>query len=590
MDPPPPEGVRGWRRLLAPTCDLSAADAALVEDERVALNVARVRTATPVLAAIMLAAGLVTLVVTPVNEAAARWLRGVLMIDLTGSAAAVAMYAIARVGHPHLRGLRRRLGELFMVLSVLIGAVLAANTAQYQFRMAAWLIGVMMTTILVHPRGWVTVIAQLAGLTVVTVACLAAYPDADSRIGQLSVAFAFALLQVVFARVTFASFVRECVARVQLARANHDLASRVATQVGEIVESTHRIETLNRQLAGQVKARSDELAAALRRLVVAEHGDGPLDAGTVVSDRFELGCVLGVGGMGVVYAAHDRLAEQPVALKVVRAQLRDVNEGYRFLQEATAAASLSHAAIVRVLHVGVTGEGRLFQALELITGQTLEAYLIPGRIMPAPVVARLGGVVADALASAHGQGVIHRDVKPTNIMLTPEPPGCRLLDFGLAKLRESLTASALTEHGAVVGTPQFLAPEQVSRPDAVGGGADVYALGMVLYLAASGRPAFDAVLPMQWLFAHVHLEPAPLPDTLPAALRDLISRCLSKAAADRPDAGNLAAALTRLADELGAPALHTWAADVAPDDTAPEILGEVAIPAARADLKRPTGA
>src|SRR5690606_27559750 len=125
---------------------------------------------------------------------------------------------------------------------------------------------------------------------------------------------------------------------------------------------------------------------------------------------------------------------------------------------------------------------RLYQALELVEGQTLDACLERGRGIPKPVVARLGAVVADALAVAHALGVVHRDVKPQNIMITADRPGCRLLDFGLAKVRETLSAGSLSEHGQVIGTPQFLAPEQVSTPLDVTGSADVYALGMVLYL------------------------------------------------------------------------------------------------------------
>src|SRR5690606_34230473 len=120
--------------------------------------------------------------------------------------------------------------------------------------------------------------------------------------------------------------------------------------------------------------------------------------GTVLGDRFEIKYVVGVGGMGVVYAAIDKLVGERVAVKVVRTQSGDVAGGVRFLQEATAAASLSHPAIVRVLHVDVTADGRLYQALELVEGQTLDACLERGRGIPKPIVARLGAVVADALA------------------------------------------------------------------------------------------------------------------------------------------------------------------------------------------------
>ena len=550
-----------WRRPWERGAPLSVEDAAAVDAERVALNLARVRTVAPIVAVIMAAAGLVTLVVPAEGVTGARWLRGVLVIDLTGAAAALAMAVVARTTAGGLAAAARRwLGEIFTITAIAVGTALAVNTALHHFRLTAWLIGVMVATILVIPRGRVMVTSHLAGLLAVSLACLAASLDVDSKTGQISAAVAFAALQLLFARILHASFVRETAARRQLATMNRELERRVAAQVGEIVAGTERIEALNRQLAGQIKTRSDELATALRRLARAEHGDGTLAQGTTVGDRFEIRHVLGVGGMGVVYEAYDRLGGQPVALKVVRGALADVNHGVRFLQEATATASLSHPAIVKVVHVDVTPDGRLYQALERVDGQSLEAALEGGRTLPAGIVARLGATLADALAAAHAHGVIHRDVKPGNIMLTAEPPGCRLLDFGLAKLRASLLEASLSEQGTVIGTPQFLAPEQVQSPGEIGGAADVYALGAVLYMASAGRLMFDLVDAMQWLFAHVHTAPEPLPASVPTDLADLILACLAKTPALRPAPADLAARLTAIADSLDTPDLGSWAA------------------------------
>jgi serine/threonine-protein kinase len=176
-------------------------------------------------------------------------------------------------------------------------------------------------------------------------------------------------------------------------------------------------------------------------------------------------------------------------------------------------------------------------------------------------VARLGSVLADALAAAHALDIVHRDVKPQNVMLTPRPPGCRLLDFGLAKLRRSLVSADLTEAGTVIGTPQFLSPEQIATPHQVGGPSDVYALGMVLYLCAAARFPFDAIAPLEWLHAHGHLAPTPLvAPGVPDALAALIMACLAKDPAARPTARTLGDGLAAIAATLGGQSLEHWAA------------------------------
>jgi serine/threonine protein kinase len=154
-------------------------------------------------------------------------------------------------------------------------------------------------------------------------------------------------------------------------------------------------------------------------------------------------------------------------------------------------------------------------------------------------------------------------------MITADSPGLRLLDFGLAKLRESLSVTSMSEHGAVIGTPQFLAPEQVSNPMHVTGSADVYALGMVLYLCISGRLPFQASAPMQWLYAHVHETPRRITTDATPALIALIERCLAKSPADRPTARDVAEQLSRIADDMDAPTLDAWAKTIDYVDTRP---------------------
>jgi serine/threonine-protein kinase len=567
----PPGGGGGWVGKVLPTRGLTAAEAAVVERERVAKNISRTVSAAPFLMVLLFGISMAMLAVSPRNEAQAQWQRGVTMIDLCGALALAVAISIAR-GHDKTGAgalVRRHMGEAMMVLGVLIGAALVLNTIHFEFKMIAWVAVVFLTAVMFHPRFSVFLVIQAVGLGIVLAAAVYATPENAARLGHVTTGVGSVVAVLVVERLTFAAFVRETVMRHQLGEINRNLEHRVTQQVREIVANNERIEALNRQLAGKVATRSEELAMALRRLAVAEHGGETLAPGTVLSDRFEIKYVVGVGGMGVVYAAVDRLAKERVALKVVRTQSGDVAGGVRFLQEATAAASLSHPAIVRVLHVDVTPDGRLYQALELIEGQTLDACLERGRGVPKPVVARLGAVVADALAVAHALGIVHRDVKPQNIMFTADAPGLRLLDFGLAKLRESLSITSMSEHGAVIGTPQFLAPEQVSNPTHVTGSADVYALGMVLYLCISGRLPFQASAPMQWLYAHVHETPRRITTDATPALIALIERCLSKSPADRPTARDVAEQLSRIADDMDAPTLDAWAKTIDYVDTRP---------------------
>ncbi|MBZ0237440.1 MAG: serine/threonine protein kinase, partial [Deltaproteobacteria bacterium] len=577
-----PGGGGGVLGRLLPTRGLTAAEAAVVERERVARNIARTASAAPLLMVLLFGISMAMLFVSPRNEDQAQWQRGITLIDLCGALALAVAIGVARgteATGPRAV-LRRHIGDAMVILGVVIGAALVLNTLHYQFKMIAWVAVVFLTAVLFHPRFVPFLVTQAVGLVVVVVAAFAAEPESAARLGHLTTALGSIIAVIVVERLSFAAFVRETVMRHQLGEINRDLEHRVTQQVREIVANNERIEALNRQLAGKVAARSEELALALRRLALAEHGGETLAPGTVLGDRFEIKYVVGVGGMGVVYAAVDKLVGERVAVKVVRTQSGDVAGGVRFLQEATAAASLSHPAIVRVLHVDVTPDGRLYQALELVEGQTLDACLERARGIPRPIIARLGAVVADALAVAHALGVVHRDVKPQNIMITADRPGCRLLDFGLAKVRETLSAGSLSEHGQVIGTPQFLAPEQVSSPLNITGSADVYALGMVLYLCLSGRLPFQATAPMQWLYAHVHEAPRRITTDSTPALIALIERCIAKQPADRPTARQVAEELGHIADDMDAPQLDVWAKTIDYVDTRP-LHGAAAI-AARA--------
>ncbi len=263
--------------------------------------------------------------------------------------------------------------------------------------------------------------------------------------------------------------------------------------------------------------------------------------------------------MGVVYRAHDPDLGRDVAIKVVTAG-KDAGARIleRFRREAQAAARLDHPNVVRVHHVG-TERGVAYLVMDYITGETLEARL--GRPLDHREAALIAATVARALQHAHERGIVHRDVKPSNL-LVGEDGRVSLMDFGLAQ--DEVSAERLTKTGEMLGTIHYMPPEQVSsKPEGVGPAADVYSLGAVLFSSVAGRPPFSGGSAMNVMTAIVR-EPAPrlrsLAATAPAALEAIVSRCLEKEPADRYEsAAALADDLDRflageaVAGRLGAP-------------------------------------
>ena len=341
------------------------------------------------------------------------------------------------------------------------------------------------------------------------------------------------------------------------------LERRVEEQVHEIVARADEVQTLNAQLKSQVKARSEELAVALARL--AQRPDaGGLRQGSVLDDRFEVGEPIGAGGMGLVYAGRDRTSGKPVAIKVVRARSGgDVETLRRFVREAGAAATVPHEAVVRMIHVGVSDDGLLYQVQELVDGIVLSRCL--GRPWTPGDTARLGSVLLEALAAAHASGVVHRDVKTENLMLTSAAPGLKLLDFGIAKLYDAASGgggNTMTHTGNLIGTPAFMAPEQARGDSDVGDRADVYAAGTVLYLLLAGRLPFEKSTSPGWFLMRA-IDDAPhlrehAPET-PEPLAKLIMACIAREPEDRPAAAAAARELAAFADANAGRKLETMA-------------------------------
>jgi eukaryotic-like serine/threonine-protein kinase len=272
-----------------------------------------------------------------------------------------------------------------------------------------------------------------------------------------------------------------------------------------------------------------------------------LKEGDLLADRFVIERLAGRGGMGAVYRAVDRLSGSPVALKVMTA--RGQHE-QRFAQEARVLSELNHPAIVRYVAHGETGDGHPYLAMEWLAGEDLAQRLARSRLGVGESL-EVARRVAEALAAAHQRGVVHRDVKPSNVLLVDgQPARAKLLDFGIVRMAISgaaPTAMPMTRTGAVMGTVGYMSPEQAIGDKNLDARTDVFALGCLLFECLTGEPVFSgdhfvAVL------AKVLREEAPrlrsLRPELPDALDALVARMLSKDRSSRPEHG--AAVLSEL--------------------------------------------
>ncbi len=269
---------------------------------------------------------------------------------------------------------------------------------------------------------------------------------------------------------------------------------------------------------------------------------------------------LGAGGMGVVYRAHDEKLERTVAIKVVGERLAsEPNARERLLREARTASALNHPHICTVHEVG-EADGLVFIVMEHVAGRSLSALLSEPR--PMEMVVRYGIQIADALAHAHERGVVHRDLKTGNVMLTPEGR-IKVLDFGLAKRlptedidqSPTRTEGSLTEDGQVVGTLHYIAPE-ILRGQAADARADIWALGVLLYELAMGDLPFQGRTRFEVTHAILGEAPTALSEKIPAGLRAVILRCLAKEPGQRYQrASEVRAALEAIESGSSAPAI-----------------------------------
>jgi hypothetical protein len=305
--------------------------------------------------------------------------------------------------------------------------------------------------------------------------------------------------------------------------------------------------------------RPGEPATVPPSCVTASNGHDSVGFGLPTVQGYELLGVLGRGGMGIVYQARQLRPSRLVALKMVRAaEHASAEEVARFVAEAEAVAQLQHPNLVQVYEVG-QHEGRPYFTMEYMPGGSL-AHKLAGTPLAPKEAARLAITLAQAVEAAHRAGIVHRDLKPANVLLAADPsaPGAdgstpimslvlEVTDFGLAKRLGQ--AEGLTQTGAVLGTPSYMAPEQAQGKRDIGPSADVYAIGAILYELVTGRPPFKAESHLETLEQVRTQEPVPpsrLQPKLPRDLETICLKCLEKAPGRRyGSAGELAAELGR---------------------------------------------
>ncbi|MBX9691137.1 MAG: serine/threonine protein kinase, partial [Cyanobacteria bacterium] len=296
------------------------------------------------------------------------------------------------------------------------------------------------------------------------------------------------------------------------------------------------------ELEGAVSSNQDSQFELVDSVTVAIRQSHSSVKAPDLGERYEFLDLLGSGGTGTVYKVRDSMTGAEVALKVLKSDLhRDTAALKRFDQECSSLAQLTHPNIVAIFDHGVTPGGEPFLVMELAEGETLSSFLQrEGALKPSQAI-ELFEQLCDALSHAHENGVVHRDLKPNNIMVSQSNDATcvKIVDFGLARMMESASGKTtnITQAGDLFGTPQYMSPEQC-QGKGFDHRSDVYSLGCIMYETLTGAPLFKAEQPIQMAVKHVSKKPARFPGEIVKnermqELETITRRCLEKIPANR---------------------------------------------------------
>jgi serine/threonine protein kinase len=260
--------------------------------------------------------------------------------------------------------------------------------------------------------------------------------------------------------------------------------------------------------------------------------------GLLIDRRYEIQKLIAQGGMGLVYRCRHSVLGKKLAIKIIRADVAQMPDGYeRFLIEAKAASAIGNEHIVDISDFGALPDGSSYLVMEYLTGVPLSTLMKRHGRMDVPRLAEIGCQIAEGLGAAHAAGIVHRDLKPDNVFVI-ERKGqdfVKILDFGVARMEQS--AKKLTQAGTIVGTPHYMSPEQATGKD-VDHRGDIYALGVILYELCAGQVPFDGSHYVAVLHQHLQDAPPPLasldpPVLVPEELERIVDKCLAKSPGER---------------------------------------------------------